>query len=110
MKENRNPVLRDFVATGAPVHISIVSVRKWFFYLPAFSSLFRAKLNSFFITGHRVCGQNLLGGFGAGQPDQISFTCQTAEQLCCGLLTLVHDRALNLLSKMVRSYAVSLQS
>lgn len=30
MKENRNPVLGDFVATQAPVHISIVSVRKCF--------------------------------------------------------------------------------
>lgn len=98
------------MATWALVHISIVSVRKWFFYLLAFSSLFRTELSSFFITKHRVCGQNLLSGFGAGQPDQISFTSQTAEQLCCGLLVLVHDTVSNLLNKMVRSHAISLQS
>jgi len=76
----------------------------------AFSSLFRVKLSSFFITKHRVYGQNLHNGFGVGQPDQISFTFQTAEHPCCGLLALVRDGALKLLSKMVHSFTIGFQS
>lgn len=64
---------------------------KSFFYLLASSSLFRMKLSLLCITEQSA----IQSGAVAVQESQAGFpfTFQTAEQLCCGLLTQVYDAA-----------------
>lgn len=72
--------------------------------------MFRVKWGSFFITKHRVCQVMYLEVLVQESQTSFHFTFRTAEQLYWEILTLVRDTALNLSSKMLCSFTISLQN
>lgn len=101
MKKSRIPRCPQFCGNWGFSSQQYCFNEKSFFYLLAFSSLFRMKLSSLLITKQSaiqtgaVVVQESQAGF--------HFTFQTAEQLCCGLLTQVYDASWKQFSMMVCS-------